>query len=166
MLTKDNISPITATRQNHALEHATIAIILQRKGVHTRVAGRATTGGFHLYGSLPTKLVKEAAYEALERLRSGEGELALSPFCGTNIAVAGALAGLVSLVAVGNRNRLLSLPRVLVASIGAVLAAQPLGKLAQKHLTTTSDMSNLQIVRISRSGLGPWTAHKIETTRI
>ena len=158
-------SPVTATRQNHALEHATITLLLQRSGINTRIAGRASVGCFYIYGNQPTDLVKEAAYDALARLKRGERGLAISPFCGTNIAVAGALAGLASLVALGGGNRLLNLPRVLVAAIGAVLVGQPLGRLAQKHFTITSDLDNMDIVRITRSGWGPVATHKIETTR-
>ena len=132
VLNKQPPNPILATRQNHALEHATIAILLQRSGVNTRIAGRASAGGFHLYGNLSTPVVEDAAKEALRRLKNGEAELALSPFCGTNIAVAGILAGVASILAMGSGNRFLNLPRVILATMVAVLAAQPLGKLVQK----------------------------------
>lgn len=155
-----------ATRQNHALEHATIALILQRKGVNTKIAGRAALGGFYVYGNLSTSIVEEAAQEALNRLRNGENELALSPFCGTNIAIAGLLAAIASMFALGNRNRFTSLPRVIVASIAAVLAAQPLGKLVQKHLTTHTDLKGMRVTKITKSGLGPWTSHRVDTTSI
>lgn len=163
MAVKGGFAPVMATRQNHALEHATIALILQRTGVNTKIAGRAVAGGFYIYGNLPTAVVEEAAHEALRRLKGGERELAYSPFCGTNLAVAGALAGVASILAMGGRNRLLSFPRVLIASMSAVLAAQPLGKLIQKHLTTSPDLPDLEIAGISKSGLGPWASHKIET---
>ena len=159
-------SPMKATRQNHALEHATIALILQRKGVNTKIAGRAALGGFYVYGNLSTSIVEEAAQEALNRLRNGENELALSPFCGTNIAIAGLLAAIASMFALGNRNRFTSLPRVIVASIAAVLAAQPLGKLVQKHLTTYTDLEGMRVTKITKSGLGPWTSHRVDTTSI
>ncbi len=159
------INPVNATRQNHALEHATIALLLQRLGINTRIAGRATAGCFYVYGNLPTEMVEEAAHEALARMKNGERDLAVSPFCGTNIAVAGTLAGLVSMIALGNRNRMLGLPRVLVAAIGAVLAAQPLGRLVQKHLTTTPDLTNLHIAKVTKAGWGPAVSHKIKTVR-
>ena len=159
------VNAVTATRQNHAVEHATISLLLQRFGVNTRVAGRATAGCFYLYGNLPTEAVKEAVHEALARLKNGEKELALSPFCGTNIAVTGAMSGIASLLALGKRNRALNLPRVLVAAIIAVVAAQPMGRLVQKHVTTTPEMANLKIDRITKSGRGPLTIHKVETAR-
>ena len=154
---------IQATRQNHALEHATIAILLRRSNIHTRIAGRASPGGFHVYGNLPTPLVEEAAHEALRRLKNGERELALSPFCGTNIAVAGILAGLASILVMGSGNRFLNLPRVILSTIIAVLAAQPIGKIVQRRLTTYADLGEMVITGVSRSGVGPWPSHRIDT---
>ncbi len=164
MFLKGKNSPITVTRQNHALEHATIALMLQKLGINTRIAGRATHGSFYLYGSFPTQLVTEAAHQALARLQRGEAGLAVSPFCGTNLAVAGVLAGIASLVAVGGKNRVLNLPRVLIAALGAVIAAQPLGRLVQKRLTTEADLDNLQIQRITKHGFGGASYHKVETS--
>ena len=163
VLNKRPPGPILATRQNHALEHATIALLLQRSGVNTRIAGRASVGGFHLYGNLPTSMVEDAAREALRRLKNGERELAFSPFCGTNIAVAGILAGVASVLAMGSGNRFLNLPRVFLAAIAAVLAAQPLGKLVQKRLTTHTDLDGMVITAVSKSGIGPWASHRIDT---
>lgn len=157
-------SSLIATKQNHALEHATIALLLERTGINSKIAGRAGVGCFYIYGNQPTELIKEAAYEALDRLKNGEHELAISPFCGTNIAVSGGLAGLASLIALGSGNRLLNMPRVLIAAIVAVILGQSIGKLAQKHFTITSDIENMEIMKITRSGWGPAGTHKIETT--
>lgn len=156
-------NPIQATRQNHALEHATIAILLRRGSIHTRIAGRASPGGFHVYGNFPTPLVEEAAHEALRRLKNGERDLAISPFCGTNIAVAGILAGLAAVLVMGSGNRMLNLPRVILSTIIAVLIAQPLGKIVQRHLTTYADPGGMVITGVSRSGVGPWPSHRIDT---
>ena len=163
MTGKKGPNPIQATRQNHALEHATIAILLQRSSIHTRIAGRASPGGFHIYGNLPTPQVEEAAHEALRRLKNGERGLALSPFCGTNIAVAGVLAGLASILVMGSGNRFLNLPRVVLAAIIAVLAAQPIGKIVQSRLTTHADLGEMVITGVSRSAVGPWPSHRIDT---
>ena len=163
MVDKQLPNPIQATRRNHALEHATIAILLRRSSIHTRIAGRASPGGFHVYGNFPTPLVEEAAHEALRRLKNGERDLALSPFCGTNIVIAGILAGLASILVMGSGNRLLNLPRVVLATIIAVLAAQPLGKIVQRRLTTYADMGEMVITGVSRSGVGPWPSHRIDT---
>ncbi len=163
MSDKQAPNPIQATRQNHALEHATIAILLRNSNIHTRIAGRATPGGFHVYGNLPTPLVEEAAHEALRRLKNGERELAVSPFCGTNIAVAGILAGLAAILVMGSGNRFLNLPRVILSTIIAVVAAQPLGKIVQRRITTYADLGEMVITGVSKSGVGPWPSHRIDT---
>src|SRR5207237_10234183 len=87
---------IGSVRRNHALEHATITVLLNKLGRDVRMVGRATRDGYYLYADVPTDLLEESTFEALRRLKSGEGHLAVSPLCGTNLAVAGALAGIAS----------------------------------------------------------------------
>ena len=156
---------IGSVRRNHALEHATISVLANKLGRDVRLVGRATRNGFYLYGDMPADRVRESTIEALQRLRRGERHLAISPMCGTNLAVAGLLAGLSSLLALGNRSRVERIPNVLLASMSAVLVAQPLGRLAQKHLTTHPDLSDTELVGIRQGGRGPGRFHKVETQR-
>src|SRR5438445_336408 len=65
---------INAVRRNHALEHATISILLNRHGP-MRVVGRAVPDGFYIYGDIPTERLRELADEALARLQRGEADL-------------------------------------------------------------------------------------------
>src|SRR2546422_1174093 len=111
---------INAVRRNHALEHATISILLNRHGP-MRVVGRAVPDGFYIYGDIPTERLQALADEALARLQRGEADLAVSPLCGTNIAVAGVLAGLGSYVALGSG------PRRAGGVSGAIMAAMLAG---------------------------------------
>lgn len=157
---------VGSIRRNHALEHATIAVLATRLGHDVRLVGRATRNGFYLYGDMTEERVNESAQEALHRLRRGEAHLAVSPMCGTNLAVAGILAGLSSLVALGNRGRLERVPNVLLASMMAVLVAQPLGRLVQKHLTTDPDLSDTELVGIRQGGRGPGRYHRVDTRRV
>jgi hypothetical protein len=152
-----------SVRRNHALEHATISILLGRLGPGVRMVGRATRNGFYIYGNLPTNVVRESAKEALARLKRGEAGLAVSPLCGTNLAVAGILAGGSSLLALGNEDRLQRLPNVLLSAVVAVLVAQPLGRLVQKHVTTNADVTGMEIVGIREGGGRPARFHKVET---
>ena len=156
---------ISSVRRNHALEHATISVLVTKLGHDLRLVGRATRNGFYLYGDLPADQVEASAIEALARLRRGESHLAISPMCGTNLAVAGLLAGFSSLIALGRRSRLERTPNVLLASMLAVLVAQPLGRLAQKHLTTDADLSDTEVVGYRQGGRGPGRFHKVETAR-
>ncbi|HKZ50433.1 MAG TPA: DUF6391 domain-containing protein [Dehalococcoidia bacterium] len=153
---------IKAVRRNHALEHATIAILLQRLGRPTRVVGRAGADGFCIYADIPSDKIYESAREGLARLQAGETGLAVSPLCGTNIAVAGLLAGLASTLALGSGGRRQRLPQVLAAAMLAVTLAQPLGRLAQRHLTTSADLEGMEIVGVERLGRLPHL-HKVRT---
>src|SRR2546428_13666047 len=91
---------INAVRRNHALEHATISILLNRHGP-MRLVGRAAPDAFYIFGDIPTERLRELADEALTRLQRGEADLAVPPLFCTNIALAAVLAWLCSHVALG-----------------------------------------------------------------
>ena len=150
-------------RRNHALEHATIAVLLGKVGPNTRLVGRASGDGFYIYGKVPTDKIRESATEALARLKEGESQLAVSPLCGTNLAVAGILAGLASLLALGNRSRWERLPNVLMAAVVAVVGAQPLGRVVQRYVTTSADVQGLEIVDVTAAARGLAPLHKVKT---
>jgi hypothetical protein len=156
---------ITALRQNHALEHATVSLLTRKLDSKVRIIGKSTFDGFYIYGNVPSKAVREAATEGLARLQGGEHELAVSPVCGTNIVVAGIIAGLACFIVLGGKNRAQRLPLAIMAATGAIIAAQPAGRAAQKYLTTFSDVSDVTIKRITRRGAGARALHKVEIAR-
>ena len=134
-------------RQNHALEHATVTI-LASKAPGLSVSARSNTRGFTIFADIDPVLVRRCANEALARLRAGEAELAIHPNCGTNLAVGMSLAmigSLWSLTAMRARTRVAS---ALASSIAGVMAARPLGSLAQKYLTTVPDLRDVRIVEV------------------
>ena len=148
-----------AIRRNHALEHATVHVLTGLLPT-LRVVGRTTARGFYLYGDVDTRLVERAAKEAVERL-GAEPELAVHPRCGTNLAVTGLLSGLAAF-AVGSlktRSRLSLLPQVLLASLWAVLVAQPLGLALQKTLTTSPDVAGAVLGPVRKEQHGKLTVH-------
>ena len=149
-------------RRNHALEHATIAVLSGRRGLAGPLMGRASLSGFSIYGLVGATEVENAAREALERLQRGERELAISPLCGTNLAVAGLAAGLASLVAIGGRSRWQRWPQVLLATLLALLAAQPLGRWVQQHVTTSPYLAGTKIRRVVSRQRGNWLLHRVE----
>lgn len=153
---------ITAVRRNHALEHATVAVLLGRLGPTVRLVGRATPNGFYLYGRLPTDAIESSAREGLSRLQNGEAGLAVTPFCGTNIAVAGVLAGSFSMLSMRRSHELSRLPNVFMAAMAGIVLAQPLGRLLQKYVTTEANLAETNILGIRRS-LGGWM-HKVQTS--
>ena len=158
----------SATRRNHALEHAAVTVLLERHGFARSLAGRSNSRGFHIFGDVSTEELKSAVDEALQRMQRGEGNLAVSPFCGTNIAVTGTLAALATLALVGGggvRKRVSRLPNLMLGGIIATVAGQPIGRLAQKYLTTSPDVARLRVKSITRSGFGPFKGHWVETTQ-
>lgn len=157
---------LDAVRRNHALEHATIAVMLTRQGP-MRVVGRASPDGFFVWANVATDRLREFAGEALARLQRGESQLAVSPLCGTNLVVAGVLAGAGSYAAAtmgrrpGGSGRLNGLSGAMIAALLGVVAAQPLGRLVQKHYTTRPDLDGIEIVAVDR--IGRTNLHKVRT---
>jgi hypothetical protein len=153
---------VRAVRRNHALEHGTVSIMLARLGPDVRLAGRAVTDGFYIYGKVPTDVLTTSATEALARLKGGEAGLAVTPLCGTNIAVAGVLTGLASVMTMGRKKRFERLPTVFTAAMLGVVAAQPIGHVVQKYITTSADLDCAQITGVRSTARG--FIHKVQTS--
>jgi hypothetical protein len=154
---------IDAIRRNHALEHGTVMILLGRLGPSMRLVGRAVPDGFYVYGRVPTDVLAECAHEALRRFQAGEAGLAVTPLCGTNIAVGGVLAAVASMLAMGRRPSLDRVPNACSAAMLGLLAAQPVGRWVQQFLTTRADLEDVAIVGVRR-GVGG-LVHKVETVQ-
>ncbi len=152
---------IDAIRRNHALEHATVTLMLAHTGPDLRLVGRAVVDGFYIYGRVSTTLLRECAREALARLQQGDGGLAVTPLCGTNIAVGGVLGGFAAAVALGRQPTVSRVLNACSAVALSLLAAQPVGRWVQRHLTTRADVAAVEITGIRR-GMGGWV-HKVET---
>lgn len=146
------LKEILTLRQVHALEHATVWILSEPHGSTAKkfsegesvdidnqlYSGLSTEEGFYLYGEANISDLRRAVNLALQRLTSGEWNLAVHPRCGTNASVAFVLtAGL----AVGMH--LLLPPRPIEQLIGLSLAtttatelAPDLGTFFQRYITT------------------------------
>ena len=99
------------------------------------MGGYSTPGGFWVYGNFPSDEVSGAANDALERLRAGESKLAVSPYCGTNLAVG--IAGAVLLAGLIRKrvaSRAARVPLVAAAVLGAIMVKRPLGMAAQREV--------------------------------
>jgi len=157
---------VNATRQNHALEHATMHVLGQRHP-YLRLVGRSTPAGFFIYGSLDTEEVASAATDALIRLQQGESHLAIHPRCGTNLVVTSVLAGTAAFGAtLGHpRSKLDRLPLALMAATLAAMVAQPLAHKVQERITTTAEVEGLYIAEVTREERGKFVAHKITVGR-
>lgn len=140
---------LSAVRRHHAVEHATIAVLHQRRGRIIGVFGRSDSTGFHIYGPFDPEEIESATEEALRRLRSGETYLAISPFCGTNIATTGAMAGGAALLAAG-RNRRSNWSNALAAATLATLAAARVGLWLQREVTTDATVGDMQVTTVRK----------------
>jgi hypothetical protein len=133
-------------RRNHALEHATIVVMMQREPGR-RFNGFSDDDGFFVQGVRSTDDVDGAAREALKRLRAGEKGLAIHRNCGTTIVAANMLAAVFFLVALGV-GLYLEWPLYLLILGGVALSLLlrvPLSLLLQRFVTTDSDLSNAEV---------------------
>jgi hypothetical protein len=158
---------ISRIRQNHALEHATMHI-LTTTHAGSALVGHSALGGFHIYGEVPTEHVLSAAQEGLRRLNAGQRHLAVHPNCGTNLVLAGVLAGLGSFLVLGRRTkslweRLLLLPFACAAATLGIIIARPLGPLVQARLSTDPDMGNLRIAGATETRHAGILHHHVHT---
>lgn len=142
---------VNRIRCNHTLEHATINLITQRYPL-AQVLGFSGPLGFTLYTTLTAEEVTPAAMQALKRLKGGETALRLHANCGTNMVVTATLTTLAALVGIGNspsfRKRLERLPQAILLSVAALLAARPVGEWVQAHVTTATDLAQVEIASI------------------
>lgn len=150
-------------RVNHAVEHATITLLTNRVG-NVVLRGRSNRNGFFVMGDVAREQIESAAVEAVDRLRGGQSELAIHPFCGTNLAVTGTLAGLSGAVAARTARRAGSYPSAILAGLLAVLVSQPLGMMAQKYLTTDSQVRDLRIETVEEKRFFGKKLHFVRTS--
>lgn len=133
-------------RRNHALEHATIVVMMEREPGR-KLNGFSTDEGFFVQGVRSLEEVESAAREALRRLRGGEKRLAIHRNCGTTIVAANLLTAIFFLgsLAVG---LYLNWPIYLLV-VGAVVLAfalrVPLSLFLQRFVTTDADLSNAEV---------------------
>ena len=133
-------------RRNHALEHATIVVMMKREPGR-KFNGFSTDDGFFVQGVRSIEEVDGAAREALRRLRAGEKKLAVHRNCGTTIVAANLLAAVFFLGALGLglymgwNLYLLILGGILLSLVLRV----PLSLLLQRFVTTDPDLSNAEV---------------------
>ena len=152
------LKEILALRQVHALEHATVWVLGQSIGATTArtdnelLGGMSTDQGFYLYGHVNIVQLHQAVREALQRIASGEWDLAVHPRCGTNLSVAMLLtAGLaVGINLALPRGPILQLLGLGAAAAAAAQLAPDVGSLAQRYVTTAIPF-NLSVVDITVS---------------
>ncbi len=139
-------------RRNHALEHATIVVMMEREPGR-KLNGFSTDDGFFVQGVRSFEEVDSAAREALRRLRGGEKGLAVHRNCGTTIVAANLLAAAFFLAALG-LGLYLGWPLYLMIVGSVVLALVlrvPLSLVLQRFVTTDSDLTNAEVGWVERA---------------
>ncbi len=155
--------PISTIRRNHGIEHATVHVLTQWDP-NIRLVGRADGGGFNIYGDVPSDMLAKACKEALERMKNGEGQLAVHRGCGTQIVVGGLLTGLAAAVSMGRRPRLSRLPDVILATTLAAFVSQPIGLQVQEKITTSPDVQGASFAGISKHKIGSYEYQHVDIT--
>ena len=82
--------------------------------------------------------------------------MAISPHCGTNMAVAALISGMLTKLALGKRKqgRWKRMPLALGALVAGALLSKPIGNAIQRGYTTLSEMDGIQIESISKAWPG------------
>ena len=98
-------------------------------------------------------------------MKDGHRELAVSPYCGTNLATGALLAALISAIIMRrSRNGARRVRAAALAAIGAAIGGRPLGQVLQRHFTTLADVDDLRITGIRRLLAGRFTLHRVSTS--
>jgi hypothetical protein len=132
-------------RRNHALEHATIVVMMEREPGR-KLNGFSTDEGFFVQGVRSLEEVDSAAREALQRL-------AVHRNCGTTIVAANLLAAVFFLAALGIGLYMgWPLYLLILGSIALAFALRvPLSLLLQRFVTTDADLSNAEVGWVERA---------------
>jgi hypothetical protein len=134
-------------RRNHALEHATIVVMMEREPGR-KLNGFSTDDGFFVQGVRSISEVESAAREAIRRLQSGEKRLAIHRNCGTTIVAANLLAAVFFLVTLGVF-LYLGVGNLSLMILGSVILAFalriPLSLLLQRFVTTDANLANAEV---------------------
>jgi hypothetical protein len=160
-----SLPSILRLRRIHGLEHATINLLVQRiQGVS--LAGHSDPGGFWLLGDVPTGSIQSAVDDALVRMKQGQRQLAIAPFCGTNMVAIGTLTGLAGVLVMWDsprrlRDKLDRIPLVILLTTLAAIAALPLGTLMQQYVTTSGEPGDLAVASITRSDQNCVVSHRV-----
>ncbi|NEQ20332.1 MAG: hypothetical protein F6K28_14015, partial [Microcoleus sp. SIO2G3] len=156
------LKEILTLRQVHALEHATVWVLGERGNLgngnasttrqsdNETLGGLSTDEGFYLYGRVNFADLRRAVPTALQRLTTGEWDLAVHPRCGTNLSVgmfltAGLALGAHLLLPRGPIEQIIGLG---IAAAAATQLTPDMGSLAQRYLTTAIPF-NLTVVDIT-----------------
>jgi uncharacterized protein DUF6391 len=152
------------TRQNHALEHATMTI-LSGLVPNLSISARSNSRGFIIFGDVDLGQLRRALDEALRRLQAGEADLAISPNCGTNLVVGVSLLTIGTLLGMTSNRAQTRIASTAVSSVAGLVAARPLGEFVQRHFTTLPDLEGVRVTDIFRRKILGFTVIEVRTVQ-
>ena len=158
------IALLDNVRRNHAIEHATVTLLLER-GARAPMGGYSLSPGFVIWSRASLEEVSLAARDALDLLNAGESDLAISPYCGTNIVTYAVVGALAARIFAGSKKNFWSVLRGAVAAlVAAAILGRPLGRLIQRHFTTLPNVTGVELVEIRELFKNPVTIVWVSTT--
>ena len=154
---------VDRVRKNHGIEHGTVTILLE-EGARPPLGGYSVPGGFFVFGKIPRETLTDAVSRAHSRMIGGDSELAISPYCGTNLATGALIGNLMAKILfkkapAKTRGALIGLATV----VGAFTLGRPIGILLQRKFTVLSEVRDVEVVNISSFSIGSFTFYKVST---
>ncbi len=161
-----NLNPIQNIRRHHAIEHASLSIILSKNSA-LHLAGYSDNLGFWVVGDVETDKMMAAVDEAITRLQAGEASLAIHPNCGTNFAASGIIAGSLAWLGMLGTNRsfkkqLDRWPMIVTLVTLGLIASQPLGPYLQANFTTDANIGDVKVKEITITKRGAVQVHRFK----
>ena len=158
------ITVIDNVRRNHAIEHATVTLLLER-GIRAPMGGYSISPGFLIWSRASLEDVSIAARDALDLLKAGNSDLAISPYCGTNIVTFALVGVLAAKVFSGRRRGFWAILRGAVAAlVAAAILGRPVGTFIQRHFTTLPDVLDVEFAEIRQLLRRPVSVIWVTTT--
>ncbi len=152
-------------RQNHGLEHGTVTVLLEW-GARPPLGGIALPVGYFIFARLSEADVEDASREALDQMQAGIRELAVSPYCGTNMLIGAFIGALIAMFMTrkskGAGVRLMAFTSAILWS---TLLSRPIGAVVQRYVTTSGDETGVRINGVTRLGIGRFGVHLVHTRR-
>ncbi len=151
-------------RRNHALEHASIAVLFERSGRREKLAALSDPRGFTVISPFDAEELAPAIGEAASRLRVGETRLAVTDDCGTTLLLGGA-AGAALVLLTAARRPIANFPVALLSLAAFSRFAPRLGRTVQEAWTTDADLADLEVRGVQRlAGGGGWYLVRVATS--
>ncbi|OWZ83422.1 DUF6391 domain-containing protein [Natranaerobius trueperi] len=133
-------------RINHALEHSTINV-LEKKYGYRGLAGYAKENGFVIRGKVHPTHLENAAIIGLDKLNQGYNELAIHKRCGTSMLAANFTSAVIFILLLWQTG-MFSIFNIFVAILLSQFVGPTTGKILQKFITTSTDVSYIDITGI------------------